>query len=270
VHGRRGCSPVAASCPHTRWAHVDLTPCAAGGRARPCAWSLGGETPNPSPSFFDVCARRRCPRLSCWGLALRHRHRGQQHEPGPEGCVATIVTLFHSAAACLGGFQGGPGRGWVGEGRCATLEASPYAGPGRTLRGACPESHVAVGVRGMRAHRCLIAALLQRRLTCACLVLCPPLFVLAVIIARAYLKDDGVDLDFAPRARPDLGFDGVELVLAKLAEPAPRCGWSIGRLPQRSAAHMRIGIARWSRCSSHLRARACGRWPRVRSPRLLH
>ncbi len=70
----------------------------------------------------------------------------------------------------------------------------------------------------------------------------PPPLDLAVIIARAYLKDDGVDLDFAPRSRPDLGFDGVELVLAKLAEPAPRWGWSMGPLPQRSAAHMRTGI----------------------------
>lgn len=43
----------------------------------------------------------------------------------------------------------------------------------------------------------------------------------AVIIARSYLKDDGYDLDFVPKPRPDIGFDGVELVLSKLTEAAP-------------------------------------------------
>jgi hypothetical protein len=46
----------------------------------------------------------------------------------------------------------------------------------------------------------------------------------AVIIARSYLKDDGYDLDFVPKPRPDIGFDGVELVLSKLTEAAPRQG----------------------------------------------
>jgi hypothetical protein len=119
VHGRRGCSPVAASCPHPRWAHVDLTPCAAGGRACPCAWS-GGESPNPSPSL-GVCARRRCPRLSCWGLALRHRHRGQQHEPGPEGCVATSDVIAFGGRLSWrvpGGSREGVGRGGPLSGVC--------------------------------------------------------------------------------------------------------------------------------------------------------